>query len=452
MFYGGSGVGITGSANLTYNTTSSQVAFNAPVTSAGLNSISGSFNTGTTGGFTYFEFTSNATFSTSATVNAKYFALGGGGGGGYWFGGGGGAGGLRSNDSLLSGTILGSQFDSSGLLPLTAGTYSVTLGTAGTGAIIGSPTVNATGGTNTTLVNTTTSTTLVSANGGGLGGSISAAGGNGGCGGGVGNAQTSGAGTGNQGNGGGIGGGGDSFSNYAGGGGGGIITAGSRGAINGSSGGAGGAGLTYYANGVAYGGGGGGGVQSVAGNVAGTGGLGGGGDGGIRGTTVAANATSRGSGGGGSGSTNPPGTNGGNGSAGVLIVLIPTPGAPISTNFANIGLTGASNNMQISTTNGLNITGIPGPTGYASANVLNINSSGLVTYNNYIRGTVTANGMTPVSVSNSLVQANSIIVLNRNSTSATSTLPAFVSSVTPGTGFTIVNTALDSSTYNFLIQ
>jgi hypothetical protein len=97
-------------------------------------------------------------------------------------------------------------------------------------------------------------------------------------------------------------------------------------------------------------------------------------------------------------------------------------------------------------------TGITGPTGYASANVLNINSSGLVTYNNYIRGTVTANGTTPVSVSNSLVQENSIIVLNRNSSTAVDTLPAFVNSITGGTGFTIVNTVADSSTYNYLIQ
>jgi hypothetical protein len=101
---------------------------------------------------------------------------------------------------------------------------------------------------------------------------------------------------------------------------------------------------------------------------------------------------------------------------------------------------------------GISYDGITGPTGYASANVLNINSSGLVTYNNYIRGTVTADGTTPVSVSNSLVSSNSIIVLNRNSSTAVDTLPAFVSSITGGTGFTIVNTVADSSTYNYLIQ
>jgi hypothetical protein len=121
---------------------------------------------------------------------------------------------------------------------------------------------------------------------------------------------------------------------------------------------------------------------------------------------------------------------------------------PVSAYFDNSFILGPTG----PTGPGILFTGVTGPTGYASANVLNVNSSGLVTYNNYIRGTVTANGTTAVSVSNSLVQANSIIVLNRNSTSATSTLPAFVSSLTPGTGFTIVNTVLDSSTYNYLIQ
>jgi hypothetical protein len=125
---------------------------------------------------------------------------------------------------------------------------------------------------------------------------------------------------------------------------------------------------------------------------------------------------------------------------------------PVSAYFDNIfilGPTGPTGPTGGST--GIDGGGITGPTGYALASVLNINSSGLITFNNYLRGTVTANGTTPVSVSNSLVSSNSIIVLNRNST-AVNTLPAFVSSLTPGTGFTIVNTVADTSTYNFLIQ
>jgi hypothetical protein len=123
-----------------------------------------------------------------------------------------------------------------------------------------------------------------------------------------------------------------------------------------------------------------------------------------------------------------------------------------STIIAYAGLTPMVKNLVFGPLGPSISTGITGPTGYASANVLNINSSGLVTYNNYIRGTVTADGTTPVSVSNSLVQENSIIVLNRNSSTAVNTLPAFVSSLTVGTGFTIVNTVADSSNYNYLIQ
>jgi hypothetical protein len=123
-----------------------------------------------------------------------------------------------------------------------------------------------------------------------------------------------------------------------------------------------------------------------------------------------------------------------------------------STIIAYAGLTPMVKNLVFGPLGPSIGTSITGPTGYASANVLNINSSGLVTYNNYIRGTVTADGTTPVSVSNSLVQENSIIVLNRNSSTAVNTLPAFVSSLTGGTGFTIVNTVADSSTYNYLIQ
>jgi len=122
---------------------------------------------------------------------------------------------------------------------------------------------------------------------------------------------------------------------------------------------------------------------------------------------------------------------------------------PVSAYFDNSFILGPTGPTGGST--GIGVGGITGPTGYALANVLNINSSGLITFNNYLRGTVTANGTTPVSVSNSLVFSNSIIVLNRNST-AVNTLPAFVSSLTPGTGFTIVNTVADTSTYNFLIQ
>ena len=452
LFY--TGTGITGSANLTYTTTTSQLGFNAPVI-AGAPTVTGTYTTGTTGSYTWYKFTSGSgTFTPSATATpVYYFAVGGGGGGAANVSGGGGAGGLQTNDPSLSSlpTSSPSQYVTGGGLTLASGTtYNINVGTGGAGGLASGSgsTLSGQPGISTTFA-VNGGSTVVTASGGGGGGYFGQVGGSGGCGGG-GSPDGFAVGTGSQGY---AGGGG--AASAAGGGGGGIGTAGGVAGM-GYGGGAGGAGLSYL--GSAYGGGGGGGVYSAT-LVGGAGGSAGGttvGGRGGYGNSVPSNVlstagvTGTGSGGGGAAFA----VNGSPGGSGVFILLVPSPGAAVSTNLANIGLTGFSNTLQINATNGLALTGagIPGPTGYASANVLNINSSGLVTFNNYIRGTVTANGMTPVSVSNSLVKENSIIVLNRNSTSATSTLPAFVSSVTPGTGFTIVNTALDSSTYNYLIQ
>jgi hypothetical protein len=67
------------------------------------------------------------------------------------------------------------------------------------------------------------------------------------------------------------------------------------------------------------------------------------------------------------------------------------------------------------------------------------------------RGTITANGTTGVTGLNPNVKSYSNIILNRNSTGVTGA-PAFVSSVLGGTGFTIVNTVPDTSTYNYMIM
>ena len=67
-------------------------------------------------------------------------------------------------------------------------------------------------------------------------------------------------------------------------------------------------------------------------------------------------------------------------------------------------------------------------------------------------GAVTAAGTTPVTVTNTQVTANSNIILNRNGTSVVTSAPAFVSSITPGVSFTIVNTVADTSTYNYIIM
>jgi hypothetical protein len=66
------------------------------------------------------------------------------------------------------------------------------------------------------------------------------------------------------------------------------------------------------------------------------------------------------------------------------------------------------------------------------------------------RGTVTANQTVSVSVTNSEVTANSVIVLTVKTVSGT-VGPAYVSSATAGTGFTIKSLSSDTSVYNYVI-
>jgi len=67
-------------------------------------------------------------------------------------------------------------------------------------------------------------------------------------------------------------------------------------------------------------------------------------------------------------------------------------------------------------------------------------------------GTVVMNGATPVTVTNSIVTANSAIILTLKTVGGTvSPTRPNVLTITPGTGFTVGGVALDTSTYNYLI-
>ena len=66
-------------------------------------------------------------------------------------------------------------------------------------------------------------------------------------------------------------------------------------------------------------------------------------------------------------------------------------------------------------------------------------------------GTFTANGTTPVVVTDSNVLSTSTIILTRNSNHIVYTPPAFVCRLTPGTSFTIVNLSADEYSYNYRI-
>jgi hypothetical protein len=67
-------------------------------------------------------------------------------------------------------------------------------------------------------------------------------------------------------------------------------------------------------------------------------------------------------------------------------------------------------------------------------------------------GTVTLDGATPVTVANTNVTANSIILFTlKNVNSGTVGAAPAIQTITPGTGFTVEGTAGDLGIYNYLI-
>lgn len=66
-------------------------------------------------------------------------------------------------------------------------------------------------------------------------------------------------------------------------------------------------------------------------------------------------------------------------------------------------------------------------------------------------GTVTLNGVTPITIADTRVTANSIIVFTLKTVGGTVGGGADIETITPGVGFTVQGTALDTSTYNYAI-
>lgn len=67
-------------------------------------------------------------------------------------------------------------------------------------------------------------------------------------------------------------------------------------------------------------------------------------------------------------------------------------------------------------------------------------------------GTVTLNGASAVTVANTAVTANSLIIFTLKTVGGTVSPNApNVKTITPGTGFTVAGTASDTSTYNYRI-
>jgi hypothetical protein len=70
---------------------------------------------------------------------------------------------------------------------------------------------------------------------------------------------------------------------------------------------------------------------------------------------------------------------------------------------------------------------------------------------NYVRGNFVLNGATPVTVVAPQVTANSSIHFTLKTVGGTVGAYPAIQTITPGTGFTVEGTALDSSTYNYAI-
>jgi hypothetical protein len=67
-------------------------------------------------------------------------------------------------------------------------------------------------------------------------------------------------------------------------------------------------------------------------------------------------------------------------------------------------------------------------------------------------GTFTAlTGGGPVTVANSAVTANSAIIITLKTVGGTVGAIPHIATITPGTGFTVVNTTTDTSVYSYVI-
>lgn len=67
-------------------------------------------------------------------------------------------------------------------------------------------------------------------------------------------------------------------------------------------------------------------------------------------------------------------------------------------------------------------------------------------------GTFVCNGATPVTVTEPKVGAGSSVTITLKTVGGTvSPSVPYIATITPGTGFTVMGTALDTSTYNYLV-
>lgn len=114
-------------------------------------------------------------------------------------------------------------------------------------------------------------------------------------------------------------------------------------------------------------------------------------------------------------------------------------------------INGSKLNDMVGIVNNLQGTGTPGP---VTATTLNGNTvtTGTGTISPTYSGTFTLNGVTPVTVANTNVTANSQVLVTLKTVGGTvGTSAPNVRTITAGTGFTIAGIASDTSIYNYAI-
>lgn len=79
------------------------------------------------------------------------------------------------------------------------------------------------------------------------------------------------------------------------------------------------------------------------------------------------------------------------------------------------------------------------------------NGIALKTGSNGKAGTFTANGVTPVTVATTAFLAGSVVIISLKTVGGTVGAIPHLATATPGTGFTVVGTASDTSVYNWAI-
>lgn len=123
----------------------------------------------------------------------------------------------------------------------------------------------------------------------------------------------------------------------------------------------------------------------------------------------------------------------------------------------------AANGVVQATITTAGINGILGATTAAAATVTTLSASGAATFTtatsgpvlkqgaNGLVGTFVANGATPVTVSNTSVAITDAIVISLNTVGGTVGVQPHVATITGASGFTVVCTASDTSTYNYAL-